>query len=228
MKLVVAPLEGERVLLSRCLTARGYGVTRGHVGRLPVMCATGLGMSLVCCGHGKAQAAAQTQYLLDQDASFDSVVCAGCAGGLGGGAEVGDIVVGVRTVEHDFVQRFVSEPAPVFLGCGRAIDELQRLQLPEARFKVHFGTIASGDQDIVDSEAAGSVLRVCAEAMAVAWEGAGVARSCRFSRRSFVELRGITDVPGDAAAQDFGARLQQAMDNLAVLLIAWGRAKEVA
>jgi nucleoside phosphorylase len=52
--------------------------------------------------------------------------------------------------------------------------------------------IASGDEDIVTIERAAE-LHTQTGAVAVAWEGAGVARACLFSQIPYLEIRGITD-----------------------------------
>ncbi len=98
--------------------------------------------------------------------------------------------------------------------------ELRRVIVPAAGFRVHFGPIASGDEDIVDV-ARGQELRETTGAVAVAWEGAGGARACLFSGTPFVEIRGVTDNANHTAPADFETNLELAMDNLAALIIAW-------
>jgi adenosylhomocysteine nucleosidase len=57
-------------------------------------------------------------------------------------------------------------------------------------------------------------------AIAVAWEGAGGARACRFSGVPFLEIRGITDSAGHSAPTDFEENLIIALHNLAITVLA--------
>ena len=86
-------------------------------------------------------------------------------------------------------------------------------------FRVHFGIIASGDEDIVARTRA-QQLKDQFGATAVAWEGAGGARACAFIGIPFIEIRGITDVANDDAPEDFNENLQTAMRNVAHVLLA--------
>lgn len=119
-------------------------------------------------GHGKAQFAAQTQYLIDQFPSTELVVCAG------------DALPGVRVV---------------------------------------FGTIASGDEDVVSTQRAVAI-RTQTDALCVAWEGSGGARAAALSGVGSLEVRAITDSANKAAPSDFAAHLPVAMSMLAQVLTA--------
>jgi nucleoside phosphorylase len=55
-------------------------------------------------GHGKTQLAVRTQHLIEQRADFQVLICAGAAGSLGGDLALGDVVVGLSTIEHDYKQ----------------------------------------------------------------------------------------------------------------------------
>jgi adenosylhomocysteine nucleosidase len=152
-----------------------------------------LGAIVAIGGHGKTQFAVQTRYLLDQVAEVSLVLCVGAAGALAPELEVGDVVLGTDTVEHDYRLRFVSRPDPRFpgdpdviasqIGCGT--------ELP---FKVVAGTLASGDEDIIDTNRA---IELAAQtgAMAVAWEGAGAARACRLTGARMLKSGGSPTLP---------------------------------
>lgn len=56
---------------------------------------------------------------------------------------------------------------------------------------------------------------------AVAWEGAGGARACKFSGVPFLEIRGITDAADHSAASDFEKNLEVAMYNIALLIVSF-------
>jgi adenosylhomocysteine nucleosidase len=90
----------------------------------------------------------------------------------------------------------------------------------EFPFRVHFGPIASGDEDIVDTARAAEVLGAT-QALCVAWEGSGGARAARFSGIGFVEVRVITDAADARAATSFHDNLSYVVPNAAELLVAW-------
>jgi adenosylhomocysteine nucleosidase len=87
---------------------------------------------------------------------------------------------------------------------------------------VHFGDVASGDEDIVSAERA-RALRAATGAVAVAWEGAGGARACAFSETPYLEMRGVTDQATVDAPAPFRQNLSLAMRNIATLLGRWLR-----
>jgi adenosylhomocysteine nucleosidase len=57
--------------------------------------------------------------------------------------------------------------------------------------------------------------------IAVAWEGAGGARACKFNKKYYLELRGVTDTANHQAAADFEVNLEKAMHNLAQVIVQW-------
>jgi adenosylhomocysteine nucleosidase len=148
------------------------------------------------------------------------VICLGAAGALAADLAIGDVVVATETVEHDFTQRFSRRSLPRFAADPATIGGLRELPLANLPFAVHFGIVASGDEDIIELER-GATLREATEACAVAWEGAGGARACRFNEIPFIELRGITDTADHQASAHFAANLGPTMANIAELLVLW-------
>jgi adenosylhomocysteine nucleosidase len=218
--LVVTPLQKElEPLVEGCLRL-GFHSENGVVGRLPVVQFPQLGLNIARGGVGKAQFALQTQHLIDTGSGWSRVICAGAAGALSDELAVGDVVVARETIEHDYNNKFSQRPKPRFAGDAGSLAALQEITPKLDPFKVHFGLVASGDEDVVDGERR-DVLRVSMEALAVAWEGAGGARACAFSQVPFVEIRGITDTADHNAASSFETNLALAMGNIAQLLVAW-------
>ena len=217
---VVTPMVEELVGIRIHLLQAGFGDEKGSVGRLPVTCFPELGLVLAVGGVGKAQFGVQTQYLLDSGPAYDLVVCAGAAGALSDEVSVGDVVVATRTVEHDYTGRFEGCPLPSFDGDSGVIEGLRRVPVSPDEYGVFLGPIGSGDEDIVDLERR-KVLRGMTGALAVAWEGAGGARACRFSEVPYVEVRGITDGADEGAPEDFQTNLRLAMRNVGDLLARW-------
>ena len=171
-------------------------------------------------GHGKTQFAVQAQYLIGRFPSVELVVCAGAAGSLALDLEVGDIVVGTETVEHDYRLLFATRPLPRFAGHGPSIAGLRRSAGGVSNFRVIFGVIASGDEDVVTSARAQSI-RDQTGAACVAWEGSGAARAARFNGIGSLEIRAVTDAADKEAPQKFDQNLPIAMANLATLLQLW-------
>jgi adenosylhomocysteine nucleosidase len=220
--LIVLPLQAEVDHLSDALRAAGLRLESATAGRLAVTLVPEIGAGFARGGHGKAQFALHTRHLLDHLGPLDLVVCAGAAGALGNGIAVGDLIAATRTVEHDYQSRFSSRPAPVFDGDVSALRKLRALPIDDAGFSIHFGDIASGDEDIVSVDRA-RALRDATGAVAVAWEGAGGARACAFSSTPYLEVRGVTDQATLEAPSHFKENLPLVMQNLATLLGRWLR-----
>ena len=219
-KLIITPMKEELDFLVQGCTKAGFHAESATVGRLPVVRLPDLGVTLARGGLGKVQFAVQTQHLLDTCSDWDLIVCAGAAGALADEVSVGDVVIATRTVEHDYNNKFSERALPKFDGAEAAIAELRSVSHSAKAFSVHFGPIASGDEDVVETERK-KALHESTGALAVAWEGAGGAKACAFSGVPFVEIRGVTDTADHKAASDFEENLGVAMSNLATLITAW-------
>jgi adenosylhomocysteine nucleosidase len=190
------------------------------LGRLPIMSFPRLGITLAPGGFGKVQFAVQTQYLLDIGPKWDRVVCAGVAEGVNGALSSGDVVVATSSVEHDFNNRFGPRLLPKFDSSPVALAELREVAPLMAAFKVHFGTLASGDEAVVDPERR-LLLQETMGAIAVAWEGAGGARACSFNSVPFVEIRGITNMANAIESSAFETNLELVINHIAILITEW-------
>jgi adenosylhomocysteine nucleosidase len=220
--LVVLPIQEEIDAFRNACIARGFHADNAVVGRLPVVLVPDLGLTFANGGLGKVQFAVQTQHLLDVCPDWDIVICAGAAGALVDDLAVGDVVVATETVEHDINNHFGPPRLPRFCGVPTVLESLKRVAGFPSAFHVHFGPIASGDEDVVDAERR-EVLHRRTGALAVAWEGAGGARACCFSDVPFIEIRGVTDRANGSAAADFRANLETALGNVAALIVTWAR-----
>ena len=218
--LIVTPIQPEIDHLLQAWAENGLHTQNAIIGRLSVVHLLELDATLACGGLGKVQFALQTQHLLDVCPGWDRVICAGAAGALVDGLSVGDVVVATETVEHDIHNKFGKPLLPTFRGAEAAVSELRSVSPPGGSFRVHFGPIASGDEDVVDVDRRKALHRQTG-ALAVAWEGAGGARACRFGGVPFVEIRGITDSADSDAASDFEVNLGRAMGNVAALITSW-------
>ena len=217
--LVVTPLPEEYNDLYNSLSALHLKPHPEKIGRLDVHCFPEINVTLARGGHGKTQFGIQTQHLLDH-ASFDLVICAGAAGALAPEVTVGDVIVATSTLEHDFNNRFSPRPKPQFAGDAKSIQQLKALDLSGAKFRVHFGIMAGGDEDVIEVTR-GAELRELHQAVAVAWEGVGGARAAAFSEAPYLEIRGATDTANHEAPVVFDLNLKIVMKNIAYLLVKW-------
>jgi adenosylhomocysteine nucleosidase len=217
--LVVTPLQEEYSDLYYSLSALDLKSHPERIGKLDVHCFPELNLTLARGGHGKTQFGIQTQHLLDH-AKFDLVICAGAAGALAPEVRVGDLIIATSTLEHDYNNKFSERPKPRFAGDAKSMKQLKGIDLAEANFKVHFGIIAGGDEDVIEITR-GAELRELHNALAVAWEGVGGARASAFSEMPYLEIRGATDTANHEAPVVFYINLKIVMKNIAFLLYRW-------
>jgi adenosylhomocysteine nucleosidase len=219
--LVAAPQVDEAQPLIDAFRHRAHRSRALQVGVMECFAIPALDMVVAIGGHGKAQFAVQAQYLIDRSPEARVFLCVGAAGSLTDSLKLGDVVVGTHSVEHDYKLRFVRQPSPCHDADATLLQEFREtVRTHTFRFRVHFGPIASGDEDIVDPVRA-QELRAATEALCVAWEGSGGARAACFNGLRFLEVRCITDGADSDAAVSFHEHLVQVMPNVAELIICW-------
>ena len=211
MTLAITPLLLEFTFLSEALVSLGYQGKESQLGKIRLMTFEELNLCIGHGGHGKVQFAIQTQFLLQQ-IQADQVFCVGAAGGISKEVSIFDVIVGEKTIEHDYTCKFINKDLPEFQGNSNMLKKLKLIKT--SGFNLHFGVIASGDEDIVDSARANEIQKKT-NGLAVAWEGAGGARACSFLNIPFVELRAITDMASNSAPIDFKENLKLSMKNIA-------------
>jgi 5'-methylthioadenosine/S-adenosylhomocysteine nucleosidase len=87
--------------------------------------------------------------------------------------------------------------------------------------QVHFGPIASGEKIIADEVSVARLVKDCPELLAVAMEGAGVARAVQHKEGThFIEIRGISDFADPQKNDEWQA---YAANAAAAFLMAWLR-----
>ncbi|MBL8046923.1 MAG: 5'-methylthioadenosine/S-adenosylhomocysteine nucleosidase [Anaerolineales bacterium] len=218
--LLVTPLTQERDGFLLACRQRGLNLQATQLGRLPATHLPELNLTVTVGGVGKAQYALQTQHALDTGGPWTGMVCAGTAGALADELRIGDVVVATRTIEHDFKYRLIDRPTPFFDGSPTLLAALHQVPANGHPFAVHFGKVASGDEDIASAERRAE-LRQDTQALVAAWEGAGGARVAEFNQLPFVELRGVSDAANQDAPQAFAQNLTAAMQNLAYFVMTW-------
>lgn len=223
--LVAAPQVEEVDALLDGFHRLDYSSEPVQVGMLRCTAIPSLDMVVATGGHGKAQFAAQTQHLIDHSPDAQRLLCVGAAGGLTETVEVGDVMLGTATVEHDYKVRFVREPRPRHEADADLLQEFREVDRTHLfPFHLHFGPVASGDEDIVDPQRAQEVAAATG-AVCAAWEGSGGARTASFGSLAFLEIRGITDGADADAPSSFSENVARAMSNIADVLVRWGRSK---
>ncbi len=191
------------------------------MGKLSITYFPVLEMAVAHGGLGKAQFAVQTQHLIDAG-NWGVVICAGAAGALASGLSVGDVVIATETVEHNIRNKFGKPLLPRFSSSERVLEYCRQATQADPTLKVHYGPIASGDEDVMDVDRRAAIHQLT-EALAVAWEGAGGARASQFSGVPFIEIRGVTDGADNAAARDFRLNVKRALKSVARVIIALAR-----
>jgi adenosylhomocysteine nucleosidase len=215
--LVIIPTKIEFGFFLQACRSSGYQAQTTKIGRLKATCFPTLDLTVAQGGLGKTQFAVQTQHLIDM-AQWDLVICAGAAGALVNDLSKGDIVIATQSVEHDIKNKFGKPLLPRFDG-AKNILELCRQSIPsEPGFHVHYGPIASGDEDVVERERRESIQKQTG-AIVVAWEGAGGARAAQFNGVPYIEIRGVTDSANGIAAIDFMINLKKTMRNVAHVVL---------
>ncbi len=218
--LTVIPTQAELDFFVQYCAEQGLPIESSALGQILITRLPSLGLTVAPGGLGKAEFAVQTQYLIDSGGGWAVVICAGAAGALDDRLAVGDVVIGTQTIEYDIRNKFGQPLLPQFNSAESIIKDFRRMKLEGASFKLHFGAIASGDEDIVDVGRRREV-RELTGALANAWEGAGGARASYFSRLPFVEIRGISDEADETAARDFEKNLCMTMTNVAIIITKW-------
>jgi adenosylhomocysteine nucleosidase len=211
--LTVIPTPPERDLFLQGCHDLGHLAEAGALGKLATAHFPLLNLTVAVGGLGKAQFAVQTQYLIDA-ASWDLVICAGAAGALAEDLRVGEVVIATETVEHDIRNLFGLPHLPRFSSSKEILERCRQVFRAMPDGGVHFGPIASGDEDVADSKRRKAV-RAKTGALAVAWEGAGGARACQFSGVPFIEIRGVSDSANSLAAVACLLNLKRTMKRVA-------------
>lgn len=173
-----------------------------------------MGRSIVAvkCGIGKVNAALCTQAMIDLFA-VDYIINTGCAGAIYKDLKIGDIVVSVDAVQHDFDCSAFGDPIGVIprmdestFKADESLIEIAQasfdeLELAEERNMV-LGRIASGDVFVSSKERKKAIWETvkgyCAE-----MEGAAIAHACYLNKIPFVIIRAISDSADDSGEMDF-------------------------
>ena len=165
---------------------------------------------IVKCGMGKVNAGVCANTLIN-NFRCDRIINTGVAGSLDNKINIGDIVVSVEAVQHDY------DVTPIGFKKGEipytekiafpadktmrkiAVDSI-RNSAPE--INVFEGRVCSGDQFISSKEQKDKIVSefggLCCE-----MEGGAIAQACYLNETPFVIIRAISDKADDSEAVDF-------------------------
>ena len=205
--MVVVPLKREFRLLVESLEALGYSSKKAP------RTATFKDLNTICVhgGSGKVDFALYTYHYLKKY-PIKEVIGMGTCGALNEKLNPMDVVIGVKIIEHDY-KSCIDQKQPQFTPPLFWLTEIKSHLI-----ECFFGVIASGDEDIVDTQRA-CELRKNTYADAVAWEGAGGARACQLTQVPYIEVRGVCDTSRSTTLKELTRYLPQTMSHLAQVLI---------
>ena len=207
----------EAMYVTRRETKAGMEFCEGNYGTMKAV--------VVQSGMGKVHAAICAQILVD-DFAVTHIINTGVAGSLNEKLDIGDILVSVDAVQHDFTVEaigFKKGEIPYTGQVAFAADKELRQKavlgvkkvLPQVRAVE--GRVCSGDQFISSQEAKDRIVSAfggdCAE-----MEGAAVAQVCYVNKVPFIILRAISDKADESSPVSFEEFVKQAARNSASLV----------
>jgi adenosylhomocysteine nucleosidase len=219
--------------------------TPARVVEWPIWAGTIGGVEVVVAraGLGKVNTSALAAILWERHRP-SLMMFTGVAGGLDPGLDIGDIVIGEQTLQHDAgvitpngLERYQPGHVPFFnptdrLGYRPSTASLDRMratlgdveltQVLGRSPRVIFGTILTGDQFLDDAPTRD---RLFAElsAHAIEMEGAALAQTAARLRVDHLVIRSLSDRAGEGAIEDFGRFVPEVAANSARLVLGFIR-----
>ena len=197
----VAALK-EAAKISKTTTIAEMDFCEGKLGENSVV--------IVQCGMGKVNAGICAHTLIN-DFGCTKIVNTGVAGSLDNQLDIGDIVVSVDAVQHDFDVEpigFQRGEIPYTGLYAFPADEKMRAVAMEAAGKVapdvhaYEGRVCSGDQFVSSAEQKQAITShfggMCCE-----MEGAAIAQVCYLNKIPFVVIRAISDKSDGSQSMEF-------------------------
>jgi adenosylhomocysteine nucleosidase len=149
-------------------------------------------------GWGKVASAGATQYAIDRW-DPDLLINLGTCGGVEGLIDHNTLILAEETVIYDIIEGMSSYQKAIDHYTTRAdLDWLgDELPFPVKRTKLY-----SADRDIRPEDVSGVLSRF--GAVAVDWESGAFAWVCARNRKSWLELRGVTDLVSSTSGEALG------------------------
>ena len=187
----------------------------------------GKSVVIVQCGMGKVNAGICANTLINNFGCV-KIINSGVAGSLDNKLDIGDIVVSVDAVQHDFTVEaigFEKGEIPYTGLYAFPADELMRraavaaVQENYPDIHVYEGRICSGDQFISDKEQKDKIVSdfggLCCE-----MEGAAIAQACYLNSIPFVVLRAISDKSDGSHSVEYETFKKEAAETCAKSVLA--------
>ena len=180
---------------------------------------------IVQCGMGKVNAGICAHTLINEF-SCTKIINTGVAGSLDSQIDIGDIVVSVDLVQHDF------DAQPIGFARGEipytglyafpADEELRKEAVDAVKesapdIHVFEGRVCTGDQFINTTEQKEAIIAgfggMCCE-----MEGGAIAQTCYLNETPFVVIRAISDKPNETDFVDYKVFEKQAAARCAAIV----------
>ncbi|MBQ2117575.1 MAG: 5'-methylthioadenosine/adenosylhomocysteine nucleosidase [Clostridia bacterium] len=199
----------EAARITKTVKIAGMEFCEGTLGKKRVV--------IVKCGMGKVNAGICASTLI-REFHCTRIINTGVAGSLDGRLDIGDIVVSVDAVQHDFdvspigfARGEIPYTGLVFFPADAGMREAALRAAEEAApgVRAFEGRICSGDQFISTGAQKEAILSnfggMCCE-----MEGAAVAQTCYLSGTPFVVIRAVSDKPDGSGSVEYSVFEAQA------------------
>lgn len=183
---------------------------------------SGKDVVFVQSGIGKVNAAITTTLLIEKY-NVEKVIFSGVAGSTSEKIGIGDIVIGIDVVHHDFDTtefgykkgQVPQMPVYSFNSDVELVEKIRNIKRDD--LKLFFGRILTGDQFINKKEEK-IKLGVDFEALCVDMESAAVAQTCYRLNKKFVIIRSISDSITDDSTMEYDKFVELAAKNATKIL----------
>ena len=175
-------------------------------------------------GIGKTNAARTTQILIDYYKP-EAIFNIGVAGGIAKNLKVGDIIISISLVQHDFDITAFNHPKGYIPNIGNNIPIDNRLLnttktiLDTNNISYKEGLIASGDI-FCTKESMATKINTQFNALCVEMEGASIAQTAYLSKTPCLVIRSISDCPDNNNKVTYEEFLETSSNKVAQIMYA--------
>lgn len=180
---------------------------------------------VVLCGIGKVNAARATQELIDKF-NIDYIMNVGVAGSINDDLDIGDVLIGKHTVQHDFDITAFRHSKGYIPGIGdniecdsqlvsRMLESIKNVE--EKSYNIKLGIVATGDIFCTDV-AMKDKIRSKFDADVVDMECGAIAQVAYLNEMPFIVIRSISDSPNGKNEKTFEENLPFACKRFANVL----------
>ena len=180
---------------------------------------------MVTCGIGKVNAARATQELIDKF-NIDYIMNVGVAGSINDDLDIGDVLIGEHTVQHDFDITAFRHSKGYIPGIGdniecdsqlvsRMLESIKNVE--EKSYNIKLGIVATGDIFCTDV-AMKDKIRAKFDADVVDMECGAIAQVAYLNEMPFIVIRSISDSPNGKNEKTFEENLPFACKRFANVL----------